>query len=61
MHDCLVDLGELDEAQAVLLQRLVVLVELSHEQSELVVIGLDLSRKGRRAEKGYSGCDCLHH
>ena len=44
LHDCLVDLGELNQSKTILLKRLVVLIELGHIQCELVVICLNWNR-----------------
>ena len=41
LHDCLVDLRELNESETILLKRLVILIELGHIQCELVVICLN--------------------
>lgn len=59
--DPLVHLGELDEAEGVLLERLIVLVELGHEKSELVVVRLDLFGLPGRTQSYDTGSKCFHH
>ena len=61
VHDCLVDFGELNKAQAVLLKRMVAFVELSHEEGELVVVSFDLGRENGSCQCSDSNSDCLHH
>lgn len=59
LQNLLVDLGELDQAQAVLFKRLVILVELGHVEGELIVIGFDLARGSQIASEGQ--CRCFLH
>ena len=54
LHDLMVDFGVLDQAQAVLLQRLIILVELGHVESELIIVRLDVPGEGRLCKHCYT-------
>ena len=41
-HNSMINLGVLNQAKAILLQRLILLVELGHVEGELIVICLNL-------------------